>query len=219
MSSTAVIFDMDGVIVDNIQYHLKAWQQTCKKHGIELTKDRFDRELNGRTMKDTVNILFNREFSPEELKTFSDEKESLYRDIYREYITPTPGLIEFLSHLKDAGIPMAIATSAPPENVEFTLKLTQTEHFFTDIVDSSMVTQGKPHPEVYLKAAATLQYSPDQCFVFEDAIKGIEAGKASGATVIAITTTHVEEELSFADHVITDFNGLDIDKLQALKNK
>lgn len=209
MNPFAVIFDMDGVIVDNATYHFEAWQEACARHGITLTSERYQNELNGRTMSDTLRILFERDLTQEEIRAFEKEKEAKYRELYGPYIKPVPGLIKLLEELKEKSIPTAVATSAPPENVDFTLDGTQTRSFFQSIIDASMVSQGKPHPEVYLRSAEALETDPQRCIVFEDAIMGIQAGKNAGMKVVALATTHTAEHLTIADTVMDDFSEID----------
>ena len=107
--------------------------------------------------------------------------------------------MEFLEKVKGAGIPMAIATSAPRANVDFTLVHTHIERFFSTILDDSFVTVGKPNPEIYLKSAAALGFPPEHCVVFEDSLSGVKAGKGAGCKVVGVTTTHSREELFETD--------------------
>ena len=112
-------------------------------------------------------------------------------------------------------IPRAIATSAPTANVDFTMEHTQLRDYFPVIVDDTMVSIGKPDPEVYIKSGLQLNVSAKRCVVFEDAILGIQAGKSAGMSVVALATTHTREELEAteADVIVDDFQGLTVDKL------
>lgn len=158
--------------------------------------------------------------SNEEIRTLGEQKEIEYRDLYRSAITPTVGLVNFLEELDRKDIPRAIATSAPPANVAFTLDHTKLGSYFPVIVDDTMVTTGKPDPEVYLKSAEQLGMSPERCIVFEDAILGIQAGKNAGMPVVALATTHTREELEAteADYIIDNFEGLTVEKLREVLN-
>lgn len=213
MNPLAVIFDMDGVIVDNADYHFKAWKQTCNQYGISLTEEQYQTQLNGRTMTDTLAILFGRKLSEEEETAFSQTKEALYRELYAPHLKPVPGLLSFLQSLQQAGFPLAVATSAPPDNVTFTLDGTGTRAFFSSIIDASMVSQGKPHPEVYTRSGEALNMPPQNCWVFEDAVQGVKAGKAAGMKVCGISTTHTADKLHEADRIISDFEGLTAEDL------
>jgi len=140
---------------------------------------------------------------------YSDEKEALYRDLFKNDIRPMKGLIPFLEALNAAAIPRAIGTSAPRANVDFTLSKTGTTRFFSIILDESYVNHGKPNPEIYIKVAQALNLPPQRCVVIEDSLSGVTAGKEAGSKVIGITTTHTKAELGFADMVIDHFEGLD----------
>ena len=216
MKTLAIIFDMDGVIVDNHQYHLRSWLAFFERHGISMTEAEYKEKVNGRVMRTILSNALDRPLSSEEIRTLGEQKESEYRDMYRPDIRPTPGLTEFLKELQQKDIPRAIATSAPPSNVDFTLEGTALRAYFPLIVDDSMVTNGKPDPEVYLKSAEQLDMPPDRCVVFEDAILGIHAGKNAGMRVVAVATTHTREELetTAADYIIDNFEGFTVEKLQ-----
>lgn len=201
----AFVFDMDGVIVDSNPYHKIALRQFCEKHGHALTETELREKIYGRTNKDWIPNLFG-DIDRNLVQKYADEKETLFRDIYAPHIQPVPGLIEFLRDLGE--IPRAIATSAPIENVDFTLDKTGTRRYFEVILDESFVSRGKPDPEIYLKTATALNLQPGQCIVIEDSLSGIEAAKAAGSRVIAITTTHSEAEFPPVDLVINDFRGL-----------
>lgn len=204
---------MDGVIVDNADFHYLAWKQTCDQYGIFLSEEQYQNELNGRTMADTLAVLFSRKFSLAEEKAFSQTKEALYRELYSPHIQPVPGLLSFLTSLQAAGVPLAVATSAPPDNVSFTLDGTGTRDYFSSIIDASMVTHGKPHPEVYTRSGQALGTPAENCWVFEDAIQGVKAGKAAGMHVCGISTTHSADKLHEADKIIANFQGLKAETL------
>ena len=216
MKNIAFIFDMDGVIVDNHQYHLQSWLSFFKQHNVLMTEAEYKEKVNGRVMRAVLSGVLDRPLSDEEIYTYGEQKEKEYRDLYQPHIQSTPGLTDFLDQLQQKGIPRAIATSAPPANVEFTLEHTGLRPYFSVIVDDTMVTMGKPDPEVYLKSAEQLGMSPRHCVVFEDAILGIQAGKNAGMSVVGVATTHTREELEAtqADYVVDDFRGLTVEKLR-----
>jgi HAD superfamily hydrolase (TIGR01509 family) len=207
-SKFAFLFDMDGVIVDSNPAHKIALRQFCRKYGRDLSEEQLKEKIYGRTNKDWLPAVFG-EITEEQLRRYADEKESLFRDIYKSSIQPVPGLMPFLQKLQAAGIPTAIATSAPRANVDFTLKHTGTGEFFKTILDESFVSRGKPDPEIYLKAAAAIGFAPANCIVLEDSLSGVKSGKAAGCMVLAITTTHSAEELYEADAITADFIGLE----------
>ena len=220
MKDLAIIFDMDGVIVDNHRYHHQSWMDFFAQNDIEMTEAQYKAQVNGRVMHTILPELLGRSLTDEEIRAYGGQKEQAYRDLYRPHIQATPGLREFLEELRQQDIPRAIATSAPTENVDFTMEHTGLRHYFPVIVDDTMVSKGKPDPEVYIKSGNQLGVSPERCVVFEDAILGIQAGKNARMAVVAVATTHTREELAEteADYIINDFSGLTVAKLkEALK--
>lgn len=204
----AFLFDMDGVIIDSNPVHKVALKQFCSKYGFELSEEHLRERIYGRTNKDWIPALFGA-LSPEKVAAYAWEKEALFRELYTETIAPLAGLTDFLAKLDEHRIGRAIATSAPRENVDFTLEKTGISRFFETILDESFVSRGKPDPEIYLKTAAALGYRPGDCIVLEDSLSGVKSGKAAGCKVVALSTTHTAEELNEADLVIEDFRGAD----------
>lgn len=204
----AVIFDMDGVMVDSNPYHKIALREFCRQHGHELTEQQLREKIYGRTNRDWLTNLFGT-LPEEQLKAYADEKEALFREVYKKDISALKGLRHFLDLLDQYGIPKAIATSAPRANVDFTLEKTGLEGYFSVILDDTFVTRGKPDPEIYVKTAAALGLPNAQCIVIEDSISGVEAGKRAGSRVIGVTTTHTADELAHTDFIISDFDGID----------
>jgi len=212
----AVIFDMDGVVVDNISYHFDAWRQFAARYGLALGDDELTRYVNGRVAKEVLEYLFRKDLSADEVHRYTEEKEGVYRDLYRPHLKPTAGLLPFLETLRTEGVPTAVATSAPYSNIDFTLGGTGTRPYFREIVDARHVKRGKPDPEIYLQAAIRLGMAPPQCIVIEDALLGVQAGLGAGMKVIGITTTHTAAELSDTHLVITDFRELSLPVLGQL---
>lgn len=211
----AVVFDMDGVIVDSNPFHKISLRQFAAGYGFELTEEEMRKRIFGTTNRQWILNLFG-SISEEQIQKYAGEKESLFREMYKDHIKPVTGLIPFLELLEANLVPKAVATSAPPANVEFTLGLTGTRKYFPVILDDTFVTHGKPNPEIYLKAAAALGKEPAHCIVIEDSLSGIAAGKSAGCKVIGITTTHTPDELHAADFVIHDFLELNISVLERL---
>jgi beta-phosphoglucomutase len=218
MPDFAIIFDMDGVIVDTNAFHKTAIQQFCKKYGFELSEEQLRTSVYGRTNKDWITNLFGT-ISEEQLQRYADEKEKLFRDLYAPHITPVKGLVGFLHRLVEAHIPRGIATSAPRANVDFVLENTHLGKYFDIILDERMVTNGKPNPEIYLKTAKALGLPNENCIVIEDSLSGVTAGVKAGSKVIGITTTHTGEELFEASMVIHDFDALSISDLTNILQK
>ncbi len=207
MSSVGVIFDMDGVIVDTNPYHKISLQQFCERYGFHLTDEELINKIYGRTNNEWIQNLFG-PLPKDRLFQLGEEKEAMFREIYKEVIKPLPGLEDFLKQLEALKIPKAIGTSAPRSNVDFVLEGTGLGKYFSVILDQSDVEHGKPNPEIYIKTAARLGIDPAQCLVFEDSLSGVEAAQRAGARVVGVTTTHTVAELAHTDLAIPDFTNL-----------
>ncbi|MCG6189666.1 HAD family hydrolase [Maribellus maritimus] len=206
----AVVFDMDGVIVDNGEFHYLAWKKFCYKHQVPFSKENFRKTFFGRVNEQVLPILFNKELTKDEIQKLGNEKEKIYREIYKPELKPVPGLVSFLNELKKNNIPVAVATSASPENVDFVLNGLNIKCYFDVIVDDSMVIKGKPDPEIYLKATQLLKKAPENCIVFEDSLSGTKAALDAGARVVAITTSLKADEHKYAEHIFSDFSEISL---------
>lgn len=213
MKKFAVLFDMDGVIIDSNPAHKKAIVQFCNKYNKHLSDDEMKRYIWGRTNKEWIRHLFGEDLPDADLRVYADEKELLFRTIYEPDMKLLKGLANFLELLKSSNVPMAIGTSAPRANVDFVFKHTGIERYFDAVLDERAVTIGKPDPEIYLKAAKALNFDPSDCIVIEDSLSGVEAGKRAGCKVIGITTTHSDAELSKSDLTAADFTNLTLNDL------
>lgn len=209
----AALFDMDGVIVPNAAYHLKAWYQFAANYGVTLTEADYMAHMNGHVAKDALEFLLGRSLTAGELPIYTEEKEAVYRDLYCAKLAPTRGLIPFLDELKVRDVRLAVGTSAPVSNIGFTLDGLQIRPYFGIVVDASMIHRGKPDPQIYLKAAGLVGVPPNRCIVFEDAFAGIEAGIRAGMKVVALATTHTRDELAHtgASLIIDDFTQIRLD--------
>ncbi len=203
----AVIFDMDGVIVDNHYYHVHSWTEFCRRHGIQTTDAEITANFGGTNMH-FMRHFFGDSKTVAEMEEMGNEKEVIYREIYAPHIKPLPGLEVFLKNLKSYHVPVALATSGPPENVEFVLAQTALKQYFDVLMDASQVTNGKPDPEIYLKTAVKIGTEPARCMVFEDSVLGIEAALQAGMKVMGIATTHPEHELKNTVSNEQDFKRL-----------
>ncbi len=211
----AVIFDMDGVIVDTNPYHRAAWRAYYERYGKTLSDADFVRYVSGKHNADIVAHLFaGQPLTPDEVLRLGNEKEALFRDLYRPHITPVPGLVDFLKALRATGIRTAVATSAPVENLDFVVDALAFRPYFDALLNESMVSRPKPNPEIYQKAMAMLGVEPADSVVFEDSMTGIRAAKASGAYVVGVTTTQTPDELRpLVDDVIRNFTEMTLRRL------
>jgi beta-phosphoglucomutase len=183
------VFDLDGTLVDNMDLHAEAFGRFCTRHGLPAVTPESRARFDGRRNRDIFPELFGRTLADDELRAFTDEKEGLYRELSRGALAPLPGLLELLDRLDRAAIPVALATSAPAENVEHTLRELRLDERLTRVVRSDLVARGKPHPDVFLAAAALLGVPPESCLAFEDAPMGVRAARAAGMRCVAVTTS------------------------------
>jgi beta-phosphoglucomutase len=205
MKIKGVIFDMDGVVVDNHQYHFKAWMDFSQKYKFPLNEQIYREEFNGKTNADLFKKIFG-EISQNQISAYTQEKESMYRDLYLPYMTAHTGLVEFLDDLGKRRIKIALGTSAPTANVDFVLDRLKLRKYFPTVVDGGMVTKGKPDPEVYKLCAMRLGLEPKNCVVFEDSFAGLESGERAGCEIVAVATSHKVFELKAkTDRIIHDF--------------
>lgn len=200
-----VIFDMDGVVVDNHRYHFKAWMAFSQKYKFELNEKIYREQYNGKTNADLFRMIFG-DVSQSELKCYADEKEGMYKDLYASEMKAHKGLIDFLELLQKKRIKIALGTSAPTENVDFVLDGLKLRKYFEVIVDGPQVERGKPDPQVYLLCAMKLGLDPKECVVFEDALLGLEAAERAGCRIVGVATSHEAFELKAkTDLIIHDF--------------
>lgn len=182
----------------------------------ELSVDTYKKEISGVPIIETLRQLFGDKYDEDGLKKLLDEKEACYRELYAPFLRPINGLENFLTELKDAGIKMAMASSATMGDIDFILDRIPIRQDFDAIIDGSRVSKGKPNPQIFLKAAADLNARPADCVVFEDSLAGIKAANAAGMKVVGITTGHPAADLQPSNLVIDDYTTLTVQKLAAL---
>lgn len=202
----AVIFDLDGTLVDNNAYHIDAWKAFYEKKGLDFSLDVYKNRINGRINNDIFRIIMGDHITQADIDAYGAEKEALYRELYAAYIKPVNGLLDFLMALQQSEIPMGIATSGIVPNIEFMFSHIPIREYFGAVIDVEMISKGKPDPEIFLKAAAALHVNPQECIAFEDSLAGIRSAKAAGMYVVGLSTTHTREDIALdADWVVTDY--------------
>ena len=214
-----VIFDMDGVLVNNMAVHFEAFAAMAERYNLKAEEGVDFSHLNGRGNDDIINALFPKELvALKGVADLAEEKEALYREIYAPKIQPQRGLGALLQELHNSGIICAVGSSGPKANVDFVLEKCHIEPYFSVRISGDMVTRCKPDPEIFITAAEKLGLKPEECLVFEDALAGVAAARAAGMKVVTLTTTHTLAQLKQAapDLIVEDFEGLTIDKLLAL---
>jgi beta-phosphoglucomutase family hydrolase len=189
-SGLALIFDMDGVLMDSNPVHRAAWTAFNRRFGIETTEAMHNR-MYGKRNDEIVRDFFGEGLSPDEVAARGAAKEALYREMIDGRIEQmlVPGIREFLETYRRA--PLGVASNAEPQNVDFLLDRAGLRPYFRVVVDGHQVHNPKPHPDIYLRAAELLETAPANCIVFEDSLSGVQAALAAKMRVIGILTTHV----------------------------
>jgi beta-phosphoglucomutase len=207
----AAIFDLDGTIVDNMPVHGEAFAIFARRHGLAPLTMEDRKRLDGRRNREIFPDLFGRPLSDEEQERYADEKEALYRELSAGCLEPVRGLVALFDRLDAHRIPVAIATSAPPDNVRHTLAELRLAPRIACIVRGDEVPRGKPFPDVFLAAAARLGVQPGACVAFEDAPIGVAAARAAGMKTVAVANSFTPDVFLApsvgADWVVDDFAG------------
>ena len=200
MPNRAVLFDLDGVIVDSRPHHLDAWHQLARTHGLHHTPDYFTKTFGLRNDAILGGLIPG--ITADELARLAAEKEALFRDAARGRVEALPGVRELLDALDEASVPRAVVTSTPRQNLDLILASLGLSDRFQALVAEEDASKGKPDPEGFLVAARRLGAEPAGCIVIEDAPAGLRAAKAAGMRAIGVTTTHPAPELGDADLVV-----------------
>ncbi len=208
----ALLFDMDGTMVDNMMIHHRAWQRQLRKLGLDWPIETVMEQVHG-VNEEILLRLFGDQLSADQRRLAAAEKEAAYREIYAPEIQAIDGLMDLLQSAKQLGIPMGVATAAPGENAEFVLDALALRPYFASVVHADQVSRGKPDPEVLFKAAEGLGFLPSDCLLFEDSPTGAAAAQNADCPVVVLTTTHQREEFSAYANVIgfiEDFQALEL---------
>ncbi|NNN05210.1 MAG: beta-phosphoglucomutase family hydrolase [Elusimicrobia bacterium] len=211
-----LLFDMDGVVCDNMPAHEEAWRRFFRGHGLEIDPRDFRENTMGMPTREVLRYYFKRDVSTAEAEELAASKESLYRELYLPTRAPAAGLVEFLTSARAKGHKLGLGTGSKADNVTFILDGLGLRPLFDAVVDASMVTRGKPDPETWLTLAEHLGAAPADCVVFEDSLLGEEAARRAGMAVVALATSHREDEFRHASVAVRDFRGLTPDRAAAL---
>lgn len=209
--ATAYIFDLNGTMINDMPYHVKAWHDILNGLGAGISMERMKEECYGKN-QELLERTFPERFTTEEKNRMSLEKEKTYQREYRPFLELLPGLEAFLENARRAGIKMAIGSAAIMFNIDFVLDNLHIRHYFDALVSADEVNRSKPDPETFLRCAQWLAVDPASCIVFEDSPKGVDAAARAGMPAFVLTTMHRREEFSSFSNVIgfgEDFRGLD----------
>jgi beta-phosphoglucomutase len=215
----AVIWDVDGTLVDTAELHFHAWVELCRDLGRDFTRADFAATF-GRRNPEIIRHLFGDRFDDAAIDDLGTRKEDLYKAAARQGVSLLPGVRDLLEGLHAAGFRQAIGSSAPRGNVDLILEMTGSAHFF-DAVSSAEDTQsGKPDPQVFLVAARKVGVPPPRCVVMEDAVAGVQAAKAGGMKCVGVTFVghHPDEALrrAGADLVVKTLAEVSVEAVRRL---
>jgi HAD superfamily hydrolase (TIGR01509 family) len=205
---------MDGVLVDTGEFHFQAWSQVLPDYGLEMRRELFQATF-GMNNAGVVSTLLGRRPDPELLDELGERKEQRFRQVVRGHVRPLPGVHLWLERLKAEGVSQAIASSAPPANIDAMVDELGLRLYFAAIA-TGYDLPGKPNPTLFLKAARQIDVPPEQCVVVEDAVAGVEAARRAGMRCIAVTTTNPTHALGDADVVVGRLDELPLDTFRKL---
>ncbi len=207
-SKRAVLWDMDGILVDSGELHYQSWLETLTALSIPFDCNKF-RSTFGMNNNGILTILLGKPPEADFLEVVSNRKEGLFRELIHGRLQLLPGVLGWLKRLQERGTLQAVASSAPEENIEATVDELKIRQYFSAMI-SAYSMPGKPDPAVFLEAAQQLVVEPKQCVVVEDAVAGVTAAKKAGMKCIAVSTTHPRSSLSAADIIVDSLEELDL---------
>ncbi len=199
--TSALIFDMDGTMIDSMTSHARSWEVFAARHGVKMDLSELMRRTTGRTGTECMGELFGRSITAEEALPLVKEKEQIYRELFTPIFAEVRGFKAFEAQARAMGLKIAVGTAGDIHNVEFALSHLKMDHAPQAIIRGDMGLPGKPEPAIFLEAARAISVAASHAIVFEDAPLGIEAARRAGMRAVAICSTHSPQELA-GDHVI-----------------
>jgi len=211
LNAKAIIFDMDGTLVDNIPYHEESWIVFLKEYGIIIEPENFSAQNHG-TLDEMIIRFFGNDISKERIHELGLAKERAYQDLYRKNLKGIDGLTLFLKKLKQNHIKTGLATMGIPASIDFILDGLNIKGYFDEITGGIEVIKGKPDPDIFLKTVEKLKVDVKDTIAVEDSMGGVKAAKDAGLKVVGITTTHSEAELmdNGCTFIIHDYTEVDL---------
>jgi beta-phosphoglucomutase len=216
MSSSiqAVIWDLDGVIIDSANEHRQAWQRLAREEGITFTDADFWATF-GKRNDDIIATIWG-PLPPERVQELANRKESYFRELIRKTAAPLPGAMELMRGLHEAGFAQALASSTPIENIKLISDVLGLEKYLSVLVSGETVARGKPAPDIFLKAAEELGIEPAHCVVIEDAVAGVQAAHAAGMRCIAVAGNRDLPGLREAELMVRSLTEVDVERVRSL---
>jgi len=213
-SLRAVIWDLDGVIIDSAEEHRQAWQRLAQEEGIRFTDADFWATF-GKRNDDIITKVWGT-LPPERMRALADRKEVYFRELIRKTVAALPGSIELLRGLHEAGFLQALASSAPVVNIQLISEVLGLRRYLTALVSGETVPHGKPAPDIFLKAAGELGVEPSRCLVIEDAVAGVQAAHAAGMKCIAVAGDRDLPGLHEAELMVKSLTEVDVARVRLL---
>lgn len=198
----AILFDLNGTMINDMDYHTDAWFKIINDLGRTMTRDEVKMEMYGKNSEVLERVFGKGHFSDEEIEKLSFDKEKQYQEAFRPRLKLIDGLDSFLAELDARGIKMAVASAAIPFNIDFVLDGLDIRKYISAVVSADDVKRSKPDPETFVMAAERLGVAPEDCLVFEDNPKGVEAARNGGMKAVVITTMHEEHEFEGLDNIL-----------------
>jgi beta-phosphoglucomutase-like phosphatase (HAD superfamily) len=204
----ALIFDMDGTMIDSMPWHARSWVEFVARHGLKLDVTDILARTTGRTGVECMRELFERDLSDAECQAMVHEKEEIYRAMFSDNFTEVAGFTAFAKAAVARGLKVAVGTAGDKHNIEFAMSRLKMDPLPLAIVGGDEGFAGKPTPEIFVEAARRIGVAPERCIVFEDAPFGIEAARRGGMRAVAVCSTHTAAELA-GPHVIAAVRDYD----------
>ncbi|HVZ24669.1 MAG TPA: HAD family phosphatase [Sediminibacterium sp.] len=197
----AFLFDLNGTMIHDMDYHIRAWYHILHALGSDISMERMKEECYGKN-EELLERMFPERFSPAEKQAMSFSKEQAYQQSFRPQLQLIAGLDQFLLDANAAGIALAIGSAAIHFNIDFVLDGLDIRQFFKAIVGAEDVQKSKPDPETYLRCAELLNLPVQECLVWEDSPKGVEAARRAGMQAVVITTLHPVNDFAAFDNIV-----------------
>jgi len=211
-----LIFDMDGVLVDNTAYQAQAFQALFTDLDLTTDATRLLHRLNGMPATAILKSVLRHEVPKKQLEEYSTQREFLYRTIYRDHRRAMPGLVHFLEAARSEGLKIGLGTGSVNTTLSYLIDYLDLRRHFDVVIGADDVQKGKPHAETYVVVAQKLGLQPDECVVFEDAILGEQAAYRAGMRCVGLATTLAAKEFQAPLTVLKDYVGFTPAKLREL---
>lgn len=211
MSLQAVIWDMDGVILDSESAHFQALRIILEKYKMNVSEERLQRSF-GMTDRQVIQNVTDVPLPEDMIDRISQEKDLLFQQFISKQADFLPGVQKWMELFKQNGISQALASSSSEINIKLILDKLDAAQYLDEVISGEKLPS-KPNPFIFVKAADSLGVVPLNCLVFEDAIAGVQAAKAAGMKCVAVTTTNSAEKLADADLVLNNLNEMMTDHI------